>query len=184
MVPVHDTTPGGLRTRFIAEAEKLSATVHQPASDSEAVAQIMKLISDDKKVLSWDFAHLPLQGLQTALTDARIEVADARDDSVRVGITGCEAALAATGSLVAASGTGKARSASLLAAVHIAIVRADQIQVDFETWIEQQRQQGLDTFRAVANVVLISGPSRTADIAGELNLGVHGPGELYIILLS
>ncbi|HLA43936.1 MAG TPA: hypothetical protein VJZ27_10895, partial [Aggregatilineales bacterium] len=49
MVPVHDTTPGGLRTRFIAEAEKLSATVQQPASDSEAVTQIMKLISDDKK---------------------------------------------------------------------------------------------------------------------------------------
>ena len=33
-----------------------------------------------------------------------------------------------------------------------------------------------------SNVVLISGPSRTADIAMELILGMHGPKELHIIV--
>jgi L-lactate utilization protein LutC len=34
-----------------------------------------------------------------------------------------------------------------------------------------------------AQVSLVTGPSRTADIEGELSLGVHGPGRLIILLL-
>jgi len=34
-----------------------------------------------------------------------------------------------------------------------------------------------------AQVSLVTGPSRTADIEGELSLGVHGPGRMVILLL-
>ena len=50
----------------------------------------------------------------------------------------------------------------------------------FETWMAAQ---DLDQFRSASNVVLISGPSRTADIANELVMGVHGPGSVQIAVL-
>jgi len=182
MVPLSDTTPDGLRTRFITEAEKLGAKIYQPPSDSDAIATILNLTGEDKNVLAWDFAFIPLDGLQPALTDAGITVADVRDDTVRVGITGCEAALAATGSLVVATGNGKARSASLLPVIHIAVVRASQLLEDFESWMAQQRRNGLDAFRATANIVVISGASRTADIEKQIVRGIHGPEELVVVL--
>lgn len=103
------------------------------------------------------------------------------DPSVRVGLSGAPAALAATGSLVLASDTGQYRNASLLPPVHIVIVTTSQIIPDFESWIAEQRANQLDHFRRSSNIVLISGPSKTADIAMELILGMHGPVELHVV---
>jgi L-lactate dehydrogenase complex protein LldG len=102
---------------------------------------------------------------------------------MRVGITGVDAALAATGSLVLAAGVGKHRVTSLLPPLHIAVVRASQIMPDLESWVAMQRAQGLDAFRRMSSVIVISGPSRTADIAMQLIMGMHGPAELHIILI-
>jgi L-lactate dehydrogenase complex protein LldG len=184
MVVMKDTSPEGLRARFISEAEKLKCQVIQPADDSAALETIRDLIGADQKVLAWDFEHIPLAGLSDTLEQTGIQVAAATDSHVRVGITGADAALAATGSLILSSGKGKPRSASLLPYVHIAIIRQSQLVVDLETWMIHQRERGLDGFRQAANLVVISGPSRTADIAMEMVMGAHGPAELHIILLS
>jgi L-lactate dehydrogenase complex protein LldG len=106
------------------------------------------------------------------------------DASVEVGITGASAALAATGTLVLVSGKGRPRSPSLLPPIHIAVVKTDQIETTLERWVEQQRKDGLDTLRASSNVILISGPSRTADIAMTLVMGMHGPKKMHIILVE
>lgn len=171
-----------LLERFIEQARALSAHIHQADSYTSAIKYIQGVLSDDKQVLSWDFDYIPLVGLQDVLRDNGVAIADSQDGSVRIGITGAEAALSATGSLVISAKEGRPRSVSLLPHVHIAIITQDQILPHFDAWIELQ-SQNISNFRDVGNHTVITGASRTADIGMELVLGAHGPAELHIILL-
>jgi L-lactate dehydrogenase complex protein LldG len=184
MVPLIDTSPSALRARFVEQAEKLGSVVHRPPSEAAAVDAVLALLGGDTRVLSWAFEHIPLAGWGDALVARGVTVAETRDPSVRVGVTGADAALAATGSLVLATGPGKHRVTSLLPPLHVAVLREAQIVADLETWLAIQRQQGLAAFQQTASVVIVSGPSRTADIAMQLTMGMHGPAELHIVLVG
>jgi L-lactate dehydrogenase complex protein LldG len=165
------------------EARGAGCVVHEAGDPATAVAAILELIGDDKRISCWDLAHIPLPGLAAALDAANIERVG-RDADARVGLTGADAALAATGSLVLLSGNGRYRTTSLLPLIHIAVVTADQILPDLESWFAQERAAGLSRFRASSNVVIITGPSRTADIAMQLVMGMHGPHELHLLCLE
>lgn len=184
VVPLADISSQGLFNCFVERAEALDSAVHLPASEVEAIQVVLALIGGDRRVLSWAFERIPLPGFAAALDEQGIQVSTGRDASVRVGITGADAALAATGSLVLLSGAGKPRLASLLPPVHVAVLHQDQILADLETWVIQLRQGGIDAFREIASAMIVSGPSRTADIAMQLILGMHGPGELHIVMLK
>lgn len=96
------------------------------------------------------------------------------------GITGSRCAIAATGSIVLWPTINEPRTLSLVPPVHFVIVDATQMYSDFATLIkEQQWQQNLPT-----NAILISGPSKTADIQQTLAYGAHGPKELIVLLLN
>jgi L-lactate dehydrogenase complex protein LldG len=100
--------------------------------------------------------------------------------SVDVGVTGVAAAIAETGTLVTTSGPATARGSSLIPPVHVAVVRASQILPDLCDFFA-----GLASDPQLpANVNLITGPSKTADIEGILVTGMHGPGEVYVLLVS
>ncbi len=184
VVPLPDLPPDQLLARFIEQAQKLGCEVHLCRSEHEALTAISGVLGPDKQVLAWNLAHIPLPGLPAMFEREAIQLASPRDEGVRVGITAVDAALASTGSLILKSGAGKPRLPSLLPPVHVAIVAAQQIVPTFEAWVAQQRGDGLDRFRSAASVILISGPSRTADIAMQLIMGMHGPGQLHVILLS
>jgi L-lactate dehydrogenase complex protein LldG len=184
VVPITDISDEGLVHRFVEQAEKLGSVVHRTSSEVEAINTIFDLVRDDNCVLSWSFEHISLPSLAATFEARNIKVADPRDPTIRVGITGADGALAATGSLVLITGEGKYRATSLLPLVHIAIVRSSQILLDLESWVALQRKRRLDEFREISSVVLISGPSRTADIAMQLIMGMHGPAELHIVLIK
>lgn len=173
----------GLLARFVSEAEALSSIIHQPTGEAQAIQAILEILGADETVLAWEWSSIPLPGLSSALEAAHISVASPRDPGVRVGISGATAALAATGSLVLSSGKGQYRTTSLLPPVHIAVITRSQIVPNLEHWIRDQRAVGLPAFQQASNTIIISGPSRTADIAMELILGMHGPGELHIIIV-
>ena len=181
--PFVDQSSQGLLDRFVEQAKSLASMVYLPASQEEAIQVILDLLDGDHSVLAWDYEHIPLPGLAEAFASHDIQIAPQRDASVRVGITGADVALAATGSLVLMTGAGKPRLASLLPPVHIVMIQQSQILMDLEAWVAVLRQEGLDTFRKIASAMIISGPSRTADIAMQLILGMHGPGELHILIL-
>ncbi len=94
------------------------------------------------------------------------------------GLTGADAALAETGTLVVSSGPGRSRLVSLLPAVHIALVPTACLTADLFTWTAS-RGGGMP-----ASITLISGPSKTADIEQVMAIGVHGPKRLVVILFG
>ena len=93
-------------------------------------------------------------------------------------ITSARAGIAETGTLVLWPTESEPRSYSLVPPVHIAVLEADKLYNTFEEIIEQEQwANGLPT-----NALLISGPSKSADIEQTLAYGVHGPTELIVLL--
>ena len=122
--------------------------------------------------------------LTAALRKDGIEVCSTPDDDTLFGvdaaITGVAAAIAETGTVVCTSGTQSARGSSLIPPVHVAVVGAAQVLRDLYDYFDVL--SGVD--KLPANVNLITGPSKTADIEGVLVTGVHGPGEVHVILVD
>jgi L-lactate dehydrogenase complex protein LldG len=178
-----------LATRFTAEVERVKGVVHPAASEADAMRTLRGLLADKevKCVTMWDQEHIDLPGIEPALSElniARIQGSDADVATTDAGITGCDWAIAATGTLVLSSGAGKPRMASLLPAVHIAIVTTDKLIPRLEDYIAAQRAGRLGVFRRSSAVTLITGCSRTSDIEMHPVFGVHGPLELHVILID
>ncbi len=100
------------------------------------------------------------------------------DPSLRFGLTTALAAVAETGSLLLTGADRDALSASLLPRVHLAVLHADDI---LPTLAEAL---ALPAWRAAPAAVLVSGPSRTADIEMTLTIGVHGPEKVVVFLVD
>jgi L-lactate dehydrogenase complex protein LldG len=96
--------------------------------------------------------------------------------SADVGLTGADAALAETGTVVIGSGPGRSRLVPLLPPVHIALVSTACLTTDLFTWTASRAGP------PAASLTLISGPSKTADIEQTLAIGVHGPRRFIAIL--
>ncbi|MEW8030069.1 MAG: lactate utilization protein [Candidatus Thiodiazotropha sp.] len=95
-------------------------------------------------------------------------------------VTSARAAIAETGSLVLWPTEHEPRTWSLVPPVHFVVVNSDKLYNTFAEAVEtEQWAQQMPT-----NALLISGPSKSADIQQTLAYGVHGPTELIVILLS
>ena len=90
-----------------------------------------------------------------------------------VGITSADYALADTGTLVMLSSPQEARLISLLPPAHIAVVPRERILTGLDELFSVLPNPAEQT----SSMVLITGPSRTADIEQILVRGVHGPGQ-------
>jgi L-lactate dehydrogenase complex protein LldG len=98
--------------------------------------------------------------------------------SFDIGISGAQAGIAETGTLLLDSSRERHRLVSLVPPVHIAILDASQIVTTLGEALSLMRQD-----EAVSPIVtLVTGPSRTADIELTLAIGVHGPQELFVII--
>lgn len=99
---------------------------------------------------------------------------------VDAGLTSTLGGIAETGTLILWSSPDEPRTVSLVPPIHIAILDTDKLYTTFAEAVKTQAwlEQGLPT-----NALLISGPSRSADIAQVLAYGVHGPRELVVVLV-
>jgi L-lactate dehydrogenase complex protein LldG len=203
-----------LAQRFGAEITALHGTFEIAETATEArlgmINRIMMWMEQDnadrkgafvttgqeRSVLSWTASNLPIDHIDTALEDLGLKLVmptdlrtpESRDKvrHIRCGLTGVEAAFAATGSILTLAGPGANRSASLLPFRHIALIPFSRLYRNFEEWLAEKREAGtlVDTLRQRSNLTFISGPSKSADIEMALTLGVHGPKFVHAILFD
>ncbi len=114
--------------------------------------------------------------------ESRVMLRDAMA-SADLGITGVDYAIAETGTCVIIPTTGSSRLVSLLPPVHIALVERGQVLPSLDELFTLRRRDfvagDLGSYMS-----LITGPSRTADIEYKLVTGVHGPGEVHMVLIG
>lgn len=203
-----------LAQRFGTELERLHGTFQIVESAPEArLALVNQLLrwdeeevemrkgaqmqtNQERHVLSWEPTSLPVPAIQEALaalnlqliTPSDLAAAQARDDIryIRYGVTGAEAAFASTGSILVVASAQTNRVASLLPFRHIVLIPFTQLYSTIEAWLHERRTAGdlTDFYRDHANLTMISGPSKSADIEMNLTLGVHGPKFVHAILFE
>ncbi|MCL7941603.1 lactate utilization protein C [Halomonas sp. ATCH28] len=171
--------------RWIASVH--GEVVHTPRETwTEALARVLA----DKGVrrLALGKEHPVAAEARRALADAEMELVDVDRDieqwqreqfeRVDAGLTSTRGAIAETGSLWLWPTPDEPRLISLVPPIHVAVLDADTLEdtlfdvVEAHGWAD-----GMPT-----NALLISGPSKTADIEQTLAYGVHGPRELVVLV--
>jgi len=97
------------------------------------------------------------------------------DPTIKIGLTGCAAGIANTGTVLLLD-DGETFKASLLSETQLAILHSRDLVADLP--------EALTKTRDASNAVLVTGPSRTADIEMTLTIGVHGPKEIIVFLVD
>ena len=100
-----------------------------------------------------------------------------------VGVTGVAYAVAETGSVAITAGNGVSRLISLLPPVHVAVVLPSQILPSLDELFTMLRGDFLER-GSLDYTNIISGPSRSADIDQTLIQGMHGPREVYMVIVD
>ena len=163
--------------RFEQEARALGVAVYVESSAADVRARVAEL-TDGLLVLTWNPEHLGF-GIGNVFSDALRGSAPIEQQALAaVGVTGCDAAIAETGTLAMIGAPGRSRTVSLLPPLHVAVVARHQLCYTMAEFFEAHRDQ----LAAAASCTFITGPSRTADIELTLTLGIHGPGRVTIIV--
>jgi L-lactate dehydrogenase complex protein LldG len=170
---------------FRREAEAAGARVHVVPDPSAARDAVLTLVAaaGARRVLLGTGPVLDRLGLAGELSSRGLEViAAGKGDRERyfaadVAVSGVEGLVAETGSLVVETSPGSPRSLSLLPPVHVAVAGRSQVVPDLFDLIEGRTE-------LPSCLALVTGPSKTGDIELRLVTGVHGPGELHVVLVE
>ena len=176
--------------RFIEELETLGGHGKRVESLDEAREYVLSLAQERgaKLLIRWDVEELETLGVDGPLDEAGAEVGVWRDlDDFRevaaradIGLSTAEWAIADTASLVLTSGPGKGRTVTLLPPTYVAVVPADRVLRTVPEAIEKYAGDA----ELPANVVFHTGPSRSGDIEMEIFVGMHGPGDVHVVLVG
>lgn len=130
--------------------------------------------------------HLLIDPLIRSLGLATVYVEDHPEpeslERCSAGITGCDALIAQTGSILVTSRSAGGRALSVLPPHHVVIAAQDQLLPDLPSAFELIYSRYGDRYPSF--ISFITGPSRTGDIERIIVLGAHGPRNLTIILLD
>ncbi|MCC6539101.1 MAG: lactate utilization protein [Bryobacterales bacterium] len=167
---------------FCAALDKLAAKTLKAGSAAEARAYAEALVKNRRAVASnapylAEIGVTSLAGVESGFTD-RLKLREACIH-YDLGITCADYCLADTGTMVMISSREEARMISLLPPRHLAIIPRERILTGLD---ELLTLIPVPSVRS-SSMVLITGPSRTADIEQILVRGVHGPGEVHVVVV-
>jgi L-lactate dehydrogenase complex protein LldG len=162
---------------FLSAVESVAGKAYHASSREDARAYVERL-SEGKTTIVSRSRYLAECGLEATAYNSPRELRELCANA-DLGVTSADYALADTGTLVTIASPEEARMISLLPPVHLAIVPRERIL------------SGLDEFFSIvplpanrsSSVVFITGGSRTADIEMILVRGVHGPGEIHVVVV-
>jgi len=187
--PVADAPPARIRIpevaiedRIASMLERVRALAGQAVVSDDPRAFVASAIAG-KSAIASNAPFLAECGI-TGLPGARSGITDGEElrelcATADVGITSADYALADTGTLVLLSSPQEARMISLLPPAHIAVVPRARIL----TGLDELFSILPNPAEVTSSMVLITGPSRTADIEQILVRGVHGPGLLTVVVV-
>jgi len=176
--------------RFRQCIELAHAEVHAvtPANWLTTLREVLRSKGLDKILVSDETTHgcavldeFPRQGVDCQVYDMAIEAWKTEMfNATPASLTAARAAIAETGTLILWPDAAEPRLMSLVPPVHIVLLDASRIYNTFyEAMNSEGWKDGLPT-----NALLVSGPSKTADIQQTLAYGAHGPKELVVLLLT
>ena len=191
-----DSPRDELVKQFAAELTQAGGLFYYAEDAPSACEHLRKIVASAsaRRVIGWRWPVFQRIGLPELFAKAGVEFAEdgapgqsgdftAAAIEADIGVTGAHFALAETGTLVMLSGTGLARTASLMPPIHVAIVESEQVIPTLDDLLSRINTGGSPAGLSSA-ITLVTGPSRTADIELVLVVGVHGPQQLHVILLD
>lgn len=193
LVPARGRTPPAERAaRFAAELEKEFGTIARAASEAEVPGLIAAYLAAQNLPAELRVAPDPLLQRLPWSERPMLKVAFGRADPAdAISVTPCFAAVAETGTMLMLAGPAHPTTLNILPDTHIVVLRTSRIVGAYEDAFDLIRAERgaageMPTGRRFMprNVMMITGPSRSADIEQTLELGAHGPRRLHVILLE
>ena len=196
MLPLNELSLDRLELieRFSTELAGQTGVVHRASDISDAkriLSEMSKaegirsvISSSDDIVKSLDLQKWGITaGIEVISADSLSERETLKDKafSLDAGITGADFAVAESGTIGIAAGKSMPRLASIAPPIHIAVIHLGKLFPTYETAM----QNYIESTKAMpSQLVLITGPSSTADIQATPFKGMHGPGKLFVILIG
>ncbi len=167
---------------FVRNVEKEFGTVTRVANPAEVPAAVADYLSAQNLPSRFVMApHPELQAIPWAerplleIHEGKAEATDA------VSVQHAFAAIAETGTLMLPSAPVRPTTLNLLADTAIVVLRTSALVGAYEeAWDRLRAEMGA----MPRNVMLVTGPSRSADIEQALELGAHGPRNLHVIVVE
>jgi L-lactate dehydrogenase complex protein LldG len=184
-----------LLQQLIANAVPLNLQVHTCSTLPEAADCIAALARAskpefqlEKSLLFHDHPLLRALSVDGLLAEDHIPChwTDSNNPQVRhhtlgasIGVTVADWGIAESATIVQLTRPDRPRSTSLVPSIHIAVLPLANLVADLtEAYALIRREQDLDS------LVLISGPSKTADIEACMVFGAHGPRAMHLVVLT
>lgn len=186
--PVESDADKARRFRHFIELAHAEVHAVTPANWLTTLREVLRSKGIEKILVSEDTTHgcavldeLPAQGIDCQVYDMAIEAWKSEMfNATPASLTAARTAIAETGTLILWPDAAEPRLMSLVPPVHIVLLDTAKIHnTFFEAMTAEGWSKGLPT-----NSLLISGPSKTADIQQTLAYGAHGPKELVVLMLD
>ena len=167
---------------FVDMAEAAACTVRRVASPDEiapAIADYLTRTNQPAQLVQAPALEGTIDWSATPSVEARSGL-PGKDDAV--GVVPAFAGVAETGTLVTHSGPETPSTLNFLPDTAIAILCRSDIVATYEDAFDRTREGAMEALPRTVN--LITGPSRTGDIEQQIQIGVHGPRRLHLVLVD
>jgi len=177
-----------LALRFTNELEAVQGEVIRCTDMEDARGKLVQLMDASQWVAIGAVDTLLSQQIITGIPPERVSWIDetwppARIADLPAGLVAADRLLADTGSCLVACPTAHERLMCYLPAASLVVAKTGQLAEHLPAAWDEVAELAADAERTGEHVI-ITGPSRTADIEKILILGVHGPKRLVVLLVE